>query len=347
MTATRHTFRPTLTDRLEERVVLSHAHAHVAAVHAHAVTAAAIAKTPPSIPFVGPIGALGDSYSDEYKFYKPDRSTARNWVEILHDLRGVSFGPYTTKTRSEPRDQGFAFNWARSDATSNDMIANQLPGLTAQVAANKVQYTSIFIGGNDYLHFLTNVAVGVIPPSQVPADLEDITLTLATNVTTAVDTLLAASPTVKVVLFTLPAISDVPETRALTATPQGQQLVAAADQAVSVDNAIFKQIAASNPRIGLLDLAAVTQALTASGGAPINFGGATVDFTDPRDDYHSFFLGDNIHPGTIGQGVIADEFALTIDNDFGAQLFPPIPGEIVKFAAKVQNLATRNRPTPD
>ncbi len=29
------------------------------------------------------IGVLGDSYSDEYQFYPPDRSTAQNWVEIL------------------------------------------------------------------------------------------------------------------------------------------------------------------------------------------------------------------------------------------------------------------------
>ena len=35
----------------------------------------------------GGIGVLGDSYSDEYRFYPPDRSTARNWVEILTETR--------------------------------------------------------------------------------------------------------------------------------------------------------------------------------------------------------------------------------------------------------------------
>ena len=29
------------------------------------------------------VGVLGDSYSDEYRFYPPDRSTSQNWVEIL------------------------------------------------------------------------------------------------------------------------------------------------------------------------------------------------------------------------------------------------------------------------
>jgi GDSL-like Lipase/Acylhydrolase len=343
MTATRRTYRPTLTDPLEERLVL----AHGAAIHVHAIHAAALmAKTPPPIPFVGPVGTLGDSYSDEYKFYTPDRSTARNWVEILHDLRGVGFGPYSVKGRSEPRNQGFAFDWARSGATSDTMIANQLSGLASQAAQNKVQYASIFIGGNDYLNFLFSVQAGAVPPSQVPAGLAQITENAARNVGIAVDTLLASSPNLKIVLFTLPAVSNVPLAHALGATPQGQALLAATDQAVAAYDGLLKQIAASNPRIAILDLAAVVSQISATGGAPISFGGATVDFTNPRDDYHSFFLGDAYHPGTIGQGIIADEFAITIDNAFGAQLFPPTPGEIVKFAAKVQRLVVHNRPSP-
>ena len=37
----------------------------------------------------GGVGVMGDSYSDEYQFYPPDRSTARNWVEILAATRGA------------------------------------------------------------------------------------------------------------------------------------------------------------------------------------------------------------------------------------------------------------------
>src|SRR3954467_2966304 len=88
----------------------------------------------------GGIGVLGDSYSDEYQFYPPDRTTARNWVEILSELRGLDFGPFSTSSRGEPRNQGFAYNWARSDATSDDMIAGgQLAGLSSQVAEGKVK----------------------------------------------------------------------------------------------------------------------------------------------------------------------------------------------------------------
>src|SRR5947209_4962250 len=81
------------------------------------------------------IGVLGDSYSDEYQFYPPDRPTARNWVEILARARGLNFGKFSTASRGEPRNQGFAFNWSRSDAETEDMIrTGQHTGLALQVA---------------------------------------------------------------------------------------------------------------------------------------------------------------------------------------------------------------------
>src|SRR5437588_11961566 len=83
----------------------------------------------------GGIGVLGDSYSDEYQFYPPDRPTARNWVEILARARGLNFGKFSTASRGEPRNQGFAFNWSRSDAETEDMIrTGQHTGLALQLA---------------------------------------------------------------------------------------------------------------------------------------------------------------------------------------------------------------------
>src|SRR3954449_7451952 len=58
----------------------------------------------------GGIGVLGDSYSDEYEFYPPDRTTARNWVEILAATRGLDFGRFGDESRGEPRNRGFAYN---------------------------------------------------------------------------------------------------------------------------------------------------------------------------------------------------------------------------------------------
>src|SRR3954471_836879 len=58
----------------------------------------------------GGIGVLGDSYSDEYQFYPPHRSTARNWVEILAATRGLNSGRFSTQSRGEPRNQGYEYN---------------------------------------------------------------------------------------------------------------------------------------------------------------------------------------------------------------------------------------------
>src|SRR3954469_446760 len=101
----------------------------------------------------GGVGVLGDSYSDEYQFYPPDRSTARNWVEILATTRGLDFGQFAPASRGEPRNQGYAFNWARSDATTDDLIATgQHTGLAAQVARGEVGVVVLFIGGNDFIN---------------------------------------------------------------------------------------------------------------------------------------------------------------------------------------------------
>jgi hypothetical protein len=91
----------------------------------------------------GGIGVIGDSYFDEYQFYAPDRSTARNWVEILATTRKLDFGPFSLAPRAEPRKQGYAYNWARSDATTETMIATgQHTGLAAQVANKDVTLAS-------------------------------------------------------------------------------------------------------------------------------------------------------------------------------------------------------------
>lgn len=334
-------FRPFLEEKLEERVVLSHTVAATATVSAVHVLNHHGANPNYPVPFVGPVGTLGDSYTDEYQFYPPDRSVARNWVEMLHSLRGVSFGKFTTQSRGEPRDQGFAYNWARSDATSVDMINNQLPGLTAQVAAGQVKYAWIFIGGNDYLHLLDDIRAGKIAPASIPAAIVGKTAQLEKDFVTAVETLLAANPNVKLVVSTLPDIINVPLARAAAlSNPLYAQVIAGVDKGVASYNTLIRSIAAGSTRVALVDLQQVTQQAASSPTGTIQFGGATINLLVPSDDYHSFFLGDYIHIGTVAQGIVADEFALSVDQKFGSQLFPPAPQEIVRYAAAIQRHAT-------
>jgi phospholipase/lecithinase/hemolysin len=335
MSRNRRSFRPSASasEALEQRIMLSRAGGAAAAISRPAGEPPLVALhlAPRSL---GPVGAVGDSYTDEYQFYPPDRTKARNWVEILHALRRVNFGPFTTRSRGEPRDQGFADNWARSDATSVDMIRNQLPGLAAQVARGKVQYAWIFIGGNDYLDALAGIAAGTTPPSAAPALIAQVESQVDRDFTTAVDTLLAAGPRVRVVVATLPDISLVPVARGAMATPQGQALVAAVSDSIRRYNAVIAA-AAGNPRVALVDLAAATAPLASSPSATAAYGGTTVDLRTPGDDYHDLFLADGVHLGSIGQSIIADLFAEAIDTKFGAHLAPISPRQAVRYARRV------------
>jgi hypothetical protein len=330
---------------LEDRMMLSHASPiHALAIHqAAAPVLPNILNTPLAL---GPVGALGDSYTDEYQFYPPHQSHARNWVEMLHALREVSFGPFSLKSLGEPRDQGFAYNWARAGATSNDVIANQLPGLTAQVSQGEIRYAWIFMGGNDFAYFLEGVQAGVIPPSAIMSTLKQVTTAVETNFVTAVSTLLSASPTVDLVVSTLPDIKIQPIIQQLLAqNPQLAPLINGVSEAIAHYNVLIEHTAAAGvdpithtKRIALVDLADISAKLVQVGTAfhgAVPFDGTTITLTT-GDDYHNFFLADGIHIGTVAQGIIADLFALAVDTQLGGQLFPPTPQEIVAYAAAIQ-----------
>jgi hypothetical protein len=310
-------FHPVAWDVLEERIAASHGVAHGLTV-----------------------GALGDSYTDEYRFYPPDLSHARNWVEILSATRRVNFGKFSTHSRGEPRDQGFAFNWARYGATSSDMIQNQLPGLSAQVAAGQMKYAWVFIGGNDFLYFLRDVETGAISLAEAPTMLAQVESQAAANFTTAVRTLLAVSADVRVVVATVPDVSALPIVRlALTVDPQAQSIVAATSRAIATYNSTIQGLAAGNRRIALVDLAGESAALATIQSSSVSYGGTSVHLTTPGDNYHDFFLADGLHIGTIGQGIIAGDFITAIDAQFGAHVAPLSASQIVAFARRVQATA--------
>jgi hypothetical protein len=314
-----NTFRP-LVQELEERTLPSHGPA------------------PFAPPAVVTVGALGDSYTDEYRFYPPDRSRARNWVEILSATRGVSFGRFTTKSRGNPRDQGFAFDWALEGATSNDMARDQLPGLAAQVGQGRVRYAWVFIGGNDYLGFLRSVATGRVAPDQAMTALGQVESQLEANFTLAVNTLLAANPSVKLVVSTLPDVSLLPLVRAAAASNLvPQALVDATGQQIQTYNTLIRATAAGNSRVALVDLAATAPRLSSAAQAgSVRFGGTTIDLARPGDGFHHFFLADGIHAGTAAQGLIAAGFIKAVDARFGAHLVPLAPRQIVRFARTIQ-----------
>jgi phospholipase/lecithinase/hemolysin len=291
---------------------------------------------------LGRVGVLGDSYSDEYQFYPPDQTHARNWVEILAYTQKANFGALQKASRGEPRNAGFATDWARFGATSSQMVALQLPGLTQQVARGQIRYASIFIGGNDFLYYLQAAAANLPTPDVAAAQIAQIEAVAQANLDTAVVTLLAANPKVKLAVSTVPALADLPIVQAAATTPAAQALVAGADAALDAYNANIRLIAATQPRVALADLALSSSAL-ATAGTSVPFGGTTINLATPSNDYHSFFLADDLHVGTVGQGIIANTIIAALDAKFGAGVNVFTPGGIVGLAQLVQS-RTRNLP---
>jgi hypothetical protein len=223
------------------------------------------------------------------------------------------------------------------------MVNSQLPGLAAQVAGGQVKNVVILDGGNDYLLPLKAVAAGALNPALYAASLPSITAQAGANLTTAVTTLLASSPHVRLVISTID-VSNLPIVRGLTAQfPAFEPLVQAVDQAVASYNGIIRGLASSSPRIALVDLAAINQQLGQATGTSVQFGGTTIDLAGVGNDYHDFFLADGLHPGTVAQGIIADLFLNAFKEHFGIAVRPLSPHEIVRYAAQVQDRIQHNR----
>jgi hypothetical protein len=191
------------------------------------------------------------------------------------------------------------------------------------------------IGGNDYLDALAGVAAGAVPIAAAPVLIAQVEAQDEANFTTAVNTLLAANPNVKLVVATLPDISIFPIARVAALTPQGAALLAAVSTSIQRYDAVIAA-EASNPRVAVVDLAGVTTLLASSPTGTFTYGGTTVNLLTPGDDYHDFFLADGIHVGTIGQSIIADLFVQAVDSKFGASVRLVSPEQAVRYARLIE-----------
>ncbi len=246
-------------ESLEGRVLLNGA-----SVRAHALAAEVRAVHHQAAPTMG---VMGDSLSDEYRFYPPDRSQARNWVELLGAKRVINFGAFSLRSRGEPRNAGFADNWARSDATTSDMLANQLPGLLDQVRSGQVSVATVIIGDNDFRNFLLQAPSQSSDPQALLDTLAKTTATAEANFDVAVNAVLAANPNVRVVVGTILDLTQTPLVQAAVAPygAVGQQVLAATSEAISTYNTNVRAFAAGHDRVALADLAAGFSQIPAAG----------------------------------------------------------------------------------
>ncbi len=239
----------------------------------------------------------------------------------------MNFGGFTTASRGEPRNQGYEYDWGRVGATTSGLLRQgQHTGLAAQVARGDVTLAFLWIGTNDFRGVLNApVPPAGLSPSVVP--------TAVANFTTALNTVLAASPDVRVVVANTYDERLLPYVGQRVASGQlSQGLVDEVSLAIRQYNAQITAIALSDGRVAVTDLAGLFEDVMARDRFSV--GGLALDrlISGARPDH---FFVDNLHPGTVGQGLIANAFIDTIDSRFGAGVRRLDEAEIVAFALAV------------
>ncbi len=250
----------------------------------------------------------------------------------------MNFGRYSTHNRGEPRNQGFEFNWARSDATSTDMIkSGQHIGLAGQVASGEVSVVVIFIGGNDFINALHSSDAAILVHS-VPTRAQ-------ANLRIAVETILRASPRVHLLIATLPNILELPEfaerlERGLLSPTLALAFTAAVDQY----NREIRTMAIEKARVAILDLALASRLALRPDRDHVRICGRTLDQTHPGNNPDHLFLGDFRHVGTLAQAVMANLVIHTLNVRLDARIKPLGVAEILDLARPPAQIVTRGSP---
>jgi hypothetical protein len=258
------------------------------------------------------IGFLGDSSTDEYQG-TDNRGGAYagntyNWMELLVVNRSISAG--TWGDWPEPRRTGYEYNWSRSAATVGSLLGQgQHTGLAEQVANGEIDIVIINIGINDFAVF--NGHYEAVYNGDVAGEaLETGIVKLVEAYTTAVDTILAAR-SIPVIISTIgdqnlsPAVMN--DSR--FSDPAKRLLVSNAIQ--DVNTAL---IAMANERgLSYLDATAVLSRFAAWTESGAVIGEESINVFEVGDEPHYGFLGDSIHPGTVLNSILANEYLALIN----------------------------------
>jgi lysophospholipase L1-like esterase len=305
------------------------------------------------------IGTLGDSVTDEYQFYAPDRTAARNWVEQLATLRpaGADFGAFSTTSRGEIRNQGYAQNWARNGAVASTPTSPPNPydpeytfpneynggfpdasniGLITQPGGlSNVDVVTILIGGNDFKNEIL-VTLGNPSPATLLGNLAKAQARVIAGVTDAVAAIRAASPTIPIIIASTPD----PGKTALfgnlfrsALTPQEAELALGVISGFVHEADQSLQALATQNNAQFID---VNDLLAQFAANPV-IDGVFIDVLNGGPEYTNFFVGDGFHPGTIGQAILANAIIEKLNTLFPSQPIAPLSNsEILAFAAATQ-----------
>lgn len=270
---------------------------------------------------------IGDSVQDEYRANDnrgaPYYSTTLNWVELLQSKRGLDFGAWGT--RAEPRRSGYAYNWARSGATS-DGAWTQLNGIVTQINAGQVTHVLIQVGLNDFN--ANNLAYSIYSGADQTAALNHI----ADNVIGMANQANTAAPGRVLVAGTQDYVTDllIPEIAGAMPDPVGRGRLTAAFEYIDA-----RIVSGINSGVHYFDYDAALAAELAPrrSGNVISIGGQGIVIAR-GNEYHSAWLNEApyAHAGTALSGLIANLYIDAINSAFGASIPRLSDAEVIASA---------------
>ncbi len=254
------------------------------------------------------LGILSDSSADEYRANDNRAGTTQYaettlvWGELLQRHRGFNLG--TWATRSEPRRIGFANNWARSGAVARSVITSGAHTGIAQLAgAGELDVIYFSIGNNDFAYYNDGAAIynGTIAGQTLQNKID----AYVNDITTAINTILAANPNMKIILSTTADMGNLPEWQAQFPDPVKRLRVTTAIQQA---NTRVSDLATTRPSITIFDQEEFSEELFSrvDANGNLQIGGELISLTVASDEPHSAVLGDHIHPGTVMNGLLAN-----------------------------------------
>jgi phospholipase/lecithinase/hemolysin len=279
------------------------------------------------------IGIMGDSNSDEYRANDARggefSDTTLNWMEQLVLNRHLNFGEWGKW--SEPRRTGYEYNWARTGATAASLIEEgQHTGLAQQVEDGNVSIVFLWIGDNDF-HLTNGTYDEIYDGSLSEAEIELKINRFVDDVTTAVDTVLAAGD-VQMVIVTVLDQGLAPEAAQRFPKPEGRQRVT---DAINTVNDRLKQLAESR-NIAVADMTGVSSQIFRQIDTEgfLDVGGEKITILQKGDDPHFSRLDDKQgHAGTVVSGLLANFlFVEPLNNSYGLEITPLSEEEILKDA---------------
>jgi lysophospholipase L1-like esterase len=270
------------------------------------------------------LAIVGDSLSDEYA--EETYAYAQNWVEQLVASGIADAGPTAADAGvgdwGEPRRTGFAYNWARAGAVTQDLVSQgQVAGVVSQVASEGVTHVVAAIGANDFIPSGVNyfaIYNGLASPGQIE---QGISANLAV-VTTAMQTLKATGA--KVVWVNVPDYGICPATRLYYPDPIKRERVTTVIREVNYRLADLAR-AEGIPLVDFLGLAKAVFGENAAPNPTIELAGIQLDLLasdDPVNNPNPYaaFVDDGVHPHTTVQGIMANLVLEAFNVGYGEDL---------------------------